>query len=52
MNFIAAACVAVGTLFDGGVWYYVKDLKIFDEEVKPSEYVQVEETEENVKELN
>jgi len=37
MNFIAAGCVTVGVLFDGAVWYYVKDLKIFDEEVKDKE---------------
>jgi solute carrier organic anion transporter family, member 5A len=37
MNFIAAGFVAVGVVFDAGVWYYVKDLKIFDEEVKPKE---------------
>jgi hypothetical protein len=24
----------MGTLFDIGVWYYVKDVKIFDEEVE------------------
>uniref|UniRef100_A0A182QCQ2 Solute carrier organic anion transporter family member n=1 Tax=Anopheles farauti TaxID=69004 RepID=A0A182QCQ2_9DIPT len=37
LNFIAAAFVLVGTLFDCGVWYYVKDLKIFDDEVKDKE---------------
>lgn len=37
MNFIAAGFVTVGVIFDAGVWYYVKDLKIFDEEVKPKE---------------
>lgn len=26
--------VALGTVFDIGVWYYVKDVKIFDEEVE------------------
>lgn len=26
--------VIVGTLFDLGVWFYVKDLKIFDEELE------------------
>lgn len=34
-------------MFDTGVWYCVKDLKIFDEKVKPSDYeeaTQVEET--------
>lgn len=24
----------MGTLFDVGVWYYVKNVKIFDEEVE------------------
>uniref|UniRef100_A0A1B0CFB6 Kazal-like domain-containing protein n=1 Tax=Lutzomyia longipalpis TaxID=7200 RepID=A0A1B0CFB6_LUTLO len=32
MNFTAAGFVIIGTLFDAGVWYYVKDLKIFDDE--------------------
>ncbi|XP_008217820.1 solute carrier organic anion transporter family member 74D [Nasonia vitripennis] len=34
MNFTAATFVTMGTLFDVGVWYYVKDVKIFDEEVE------------------
>jgi solute carrier organic anion transporter family, member 5A len=38
MNFIAAGFVTFGVLFDAGVWYYVKDLKIFDEEVKEAEF--------------
>jgi len=25
----------IGTLFDAGVWYYVKNLQIFDEEEPP-----------------
>lgn len=37
INTIAAALVFIGTLFDAGVWYYVKDLKIFDEKVKDTE---------------
>lgn len=37
MNFIAAGFVTVGVIFDAFVWYYVKDLKIFDEEVKQKE---------------
>jgi len=37
MNFIAAGFVTVGVLFDAGVWYYVKDLKIFDDDIKPKE---------------
>ncbi|BES92194.1 Organic anion [Nesidiocoris tenuis] len=32
MNFTAAGFVFVGMLFDGGVWYFVKGLKIFDDE--------------------
>lgn len=31
---IFLAFVTVGGIFDFGVWYYVKDLKIFDEEVE------------------
>lgn len=34
MNFTAAAFVAIGTVFDAGVWYFVKDMKIFDEDIK------------------
>lgn len=37
MNTIAAAFIAVGALFDVGVWYHVKDLKIFDDDVKETE---------------
>lgn len=32
MNFTAATFVFIGTLFDAGVWYYVKDINIFDED--------------------
>ncbi|KAG7205509.1 hypothetical protein KM043_007490 [Ampulex compressa] len=34
LNFTAASFVTIGTIFDIGVWYYVKDLKIFDEEIE------------------
>ncbi|GJQ65785.1 hypothetical protein Trydic_g11955 [Trypoxylus dichotomus] len=34
LNYTAAAFVTIGTLFDIGVWYFVKGLKIFDEEVE------------------
>lgn len=34
LNFTAASFVTIGTLFDVGVWYYVKDVKIFDEEIE------------------
>ncbi|KAK6619421.1 hypothetical protein RUM43_012178 [Polyplax serrata] len=34
MNIIAALLIAIGTFFDGCVWYYVKNLLIFDDEVK------------------
>lgn len=27
----------IGTLLDAGVWYYAKDLKIFDEEIHEDE---------------
>lgn len=33
LNTIAAIFVLIGTLFDCGVWYYVKHLKIFDDEI-------------------
>lgn len=32
LNIVASAFVALGALFDIGVWYYVKNLSIFDEE--------------------
>ncbi|XP_067634401.1 solute carrier organic anion transporter family member 74D-like [Eurosta solidaginis] len=34
LNFTAASFIFIGTAFDGGVWYLVKNLKIFDEEDK------------------
>lgn len=34
LNFTAAFFVLLGTIADFGVWYYVKDLKIFDEDDK------------------
>ncbi|XP_076662082.1 organic anion transporting polypeptide 58Dc isoform X1 [Halictus rubicundus] len=34
LNFTAASFVTIGTLFDIGVWYFVKDVKIFDEEIE------------------
>jgi organic anion transporter 5A len=46
MNLIAAAFVMMGTFFDAGVWYYVKDLKIFDEEVKDSEWQKADQEDE------
>uniref|UniRef100_A0AAG5DEJ1 Solute carrier organic anion transporter family member n=1 Tax=Anopheles atroparvus TaxID=41427 RepID=A0AAG5DEJ1_ANOAO len=48
LNFIAAGFVLVGTLFDCGVWYYVKDLKIFEDEVKDKEIELAEKEEEAV----
>lgn len=32
LNIVASAFVTLGSLFDIGVWYYVDNLKIFDEE--------------------
>lgn len=37
--------VAIGTAFDAAVWYYSKNLKIFDEEVELKE---IEETQEKI----
>lgn len=51
LNLTAAVFVAVGTLFDVGVWYYVKDLKIFDEEVKQEEIKAVEKEEELIPDI-
>lgn len=46
VNLYASFFVAIGTIFDVGVWYFVKDLKIFDEKVKDNELVDVEKEEE------
>jgi hypothetical protein len=32
INFTAALFIFLGTVVDLGVWFYVKDLKIFDDE--------------------
>lgn len=45
----AAVFVTIGAIFDCGVWYYVKDLKIFDEEVKDVEMEIVQHEEEEMK---
>ncbi|XP_069675274.1 solute carrier organic anion transporter family member 74D-like isoform X2 [Periplaneta americana] len=31
VNFTATGCLIIGTMLDMGVWYYVKDLQIYDE---------------------
>ncbi|EDW57236.1 solute carrier organic anion transporter family member 74D [Drosophila virilis] len=46
LNFTAAVFISLGAIFDFGVWYYVKDLKIFDEEVKEVEMQIVQHEEE------
>lgn len=46
LNLFASGFVAIGTLLDVAVWYYVKDLKIFDEKVKEEELQDVEKEEE------
>lgn len=45
----AAVFIAIGAIFDCGVWYYVKDLKIFDDEVKDDEMEMVQKEEESMK---
>lgn len=47
MNYIAAGFVTVGVIFDAAVWYCVKDLKIFDEEIKNRE-IEMTEMEEEI----
>lgn len=32
MNTIAASCVFVSVLFDMAIWFYAKDLKMYDDE--------------------
>ncbi|XP_074101813.1 organic anion transporting polypeptide 58Dc [Cotesia typhae] len=34
LNFTAATFVTIGTFFDIGVWYFVKDVKIFDDDIE------------------
>lgn len=34
LNRVSSSLMFVAVLFDCGVWYYVKDLKIFDESSK------------------
>ena len=34
---LSLAFVAIGTIFDVGVWYYVKNLQIFDDEKASTE---------------
>lgn len=41
MNYIAASFVFIGTLFDLGVWYFVKDLKIFDDDGKDGKSIDI-----------
>ncbi|XP_005176681.1 solute carrier organic anion transporter family member 74D [Musca domestica] len=49
LNMTAAVFIAIGAIFDCGVWYYVKDLKIFDDEVKDDEMEMVQKEEESMK---
>lgn len=46
LNLFASLFVVVGTLFDVVVWYYVKDLKIFDDKVQENELDEVGKEEE------
>lgn len=34
LPFAVPGFVTIGTLFDVGVWYFVKGVKIFDEEIE------------------
>lgn len=49
MNTTASVCIAVATVFDLAVWYYCKDLVIFDKKKKGSEVVGGEENEKETK---
>lgn len=35
-----AAFIAIGVIFDIGVWYLVKNIQIFDEEIVPEKRVE------------
>lgn len=52
LNFTAAIFITLGAIFDFGVWYYVKDLKIFDEEINEVEMKIVQREEEVTSEKN
>ncbi|KAJ8878589.1 hypothetical protein PR048_019170 [Dryococelus australis] len=43
LNLTAAGFIAVGAIFDVSVWYFVKNVKIFDEEVELKDVVEGEE---------
>uniref|UniRef100_A0A6P7GRQ0 Solute carrier organic anion transporter family member 5A1-like n=1 Tax=Diabrotica virgifera virgifera TaxID=50390 RepID=A0A6P7GRQ0_DIAVI len=40
MNFTAATFVFIGALFDIGVWYFVKDVEIFEEDVELEDVIE------------
>ncbi|XP_072401918.1 solute carrier organic anion transporter family member 74D-like [Diabrotica undecimpunctata] len=40
MNFTAATFVFIGALFDLGVWYFVKDVEIFEEDVELEDVIE------------
>lgn len=41
MNFTATAFVTIGTLFDSGVWYLVKGMKIFEDDIPENELKEI-----------
>lgn len=47
MNYTACFFVFFGVVFDAGVWYFVKDLKIFDDEIKKEE-IEIAERQEEI----
>ncbi|KAH8291203.1 hypothetical protein KR054_009739 [Drosophila jambulina] len=52
LNFTAAVFIGIGAVFDLAVWYYAKDLKVFDEDVKEVEMQIVQHEEEASNEKN
>lgn len=47
MNLIAASAVSLGVICDVGVWYLVRDLKIFDDDIKEEKEIMSQSKDEN-----
>lgn len=41
MNFVAAIFISISTICNSGVWYHVKNLKVFDDEDERAQEMQV-----------
>lgn len=41
LNFVAAIFISISTICNSGVWYHVKNLKVFDDEDEKAQEMQV-----------